>query len=196
MIMGHRTYRDKLPVGLRLGVALLVVVAIALMPRRLDWVYVLPATLLITAWFALRVPAGYVLRRLLVAEVFIVGLVLLSLFSPGSRPVVLSAVLKSNLCVLTMVLLTWTTPFERLLMELRRWRLPGALITTMALMYRYVPVLADETKRMERARASRSFSRRHRLAWRSAGEILGRLFIRSVERAESIYLAMCARGWK
>jgi energy-coupling factor transporter transmembrane protein EcfT len=27
-------------------------------------------------------------------------------------------------------------------------------------------------------------------------EVIGRLFVRASERAERIYLAMCARGWK
>jgi energy-coupling factor transporter transmembrane protein EcfT len=49
---------------------------------------------------------------------------------------------------------------------------------------------------MQRARASRTFSRSHRLAWRNLTTIIGQLFIRSAERAERIYLAMCSRGWK
>jgi cobalt/nickel transport system permease protein len=63
-------------------------------------------------------------------------------------------------------------------------------------MYRYLPVLAEESRRMQRARASRTFSRQRRVAWRSLTTILGRLFVRSADRAERIYLAMCARGWK
>jgi energy-coupling factor transporter transmembrane protein EcfT len=49
---------------------------------------------------------------------------------------------------------------------------------------------------MQRARASRTYSRKRRLAWHTLTTIVGQLFIRSTERAERIYLAMCARGWK
>jgi energy-coupling factor transporter transmembrane protein EcfT len=49
---------------------------------------------------------------------------------------------------------------------------------------------------MQRARSSRTFSRRGRLEWNTLGNIIGQLFIRSANRAERIYLAMCARGWK
>jgi cobalt/nickel transport system permease protein len=74
--------------------------------------------------------------------------------------------------------------------------MPAVMLTTLALMYRYLPVLAEESRRMQRARASRTFCRGRRQAWETLSAILGRLFIRSVERAERIYLAMCARGWK
>jgi cobalt/nickel transport system permease protein len=104
--------------------------------------------------------------------------------------------LKSNLCVFAMLLLTWTTPFQDILAELRRLHFPHVMLTTLALMYRYLPLLSDETRRMSRARASRSFSPHRRGMWQDLTLIIGQLFIRSADRAERIYLAMCARGWK
>lgn len=141
-------------------------------------------------------PLSYLLRRMLMVEFFIVGIALLTLLSPAAGPIFLGAFIKSNLCVFTMLLLTWTTPFHDILQELRRFRLPSVMLTTLALMYRYLPVLAEESRRMHRARASRTFSRRRNLAWCSLSAIIGQLFVRSAERAERIYLAMCARGWK
>ena len=70
------------------------------------------------------------------------------------------------------------------------------LITTLALMYRYLFVLFDEADRMKRARASRTFSKSGLRSWNVLSGIIGQLFIRSSERAERIYSAMCARGWK
>jgi len=110
--------------------------------------------------------------------------------------VVIAAIIKSNLCVLTMLLLTWTTPFLEILQELRRLRLPTIMLTTLALMYRYLPVLAEESRRMQRARASRTFVAKRRIVWQNLTAIIAQLFIRSADRAERIYLAMCARGWK
>jgi cobalt/nickel transport system permease protein len=75
-------------------------------------------------------------------------------------------------------------------------RVPGLLITTIALMHRYLFVLADEAERMRRARASRTFARRRRFHWHTLASVAGQLFIRASERAERIYDAMCARGWK
>jgi len=83
-----------------------------------------------------------------------------------------------------------------MLRVLRQMRVPALLITTLALMFRYLFVLADETQRMRRARASRTFARGRGVAWRTLATVAGQLFIRASERAERIYDAMCARGWK
>ncbi len=103
---------------------------------------------------------------------------------------------KSTLCLATMILLTNTTPFADLLRTLRRLRVPGLLITVLALMYRYLFVLIDEAERMQRARRSRTFSARRAHVWASLATLGGQLFVRSTERAERIYAAMCARGWR
>jgi cobalt/nickel transport system permease protein len=181
---------------LKLGVAMLVLVVVALLPRRPDLLYLVPAAMLLLIWPLSRMPVGYALRRMLVVEFFILGMALLSFLTPSAAPVFLAAIIKSNLCVFTMLLLTWTTPFHDLLRELRRVRFPSVMLTTLALMYRYLPVLAEESRRMQRARASRTFSGQRRLAWQNLSAIIGQLFVRSAERAERIYLAMCARGWK
>jgi cobalt/nickel transport system permease protein len=176
--------------------ATVLITATALLPRRWDPLYFVPAGAVLVLWSIARMPLGYTLRRLLVAECFILGIAALSLLSPSSFPIFISALLKSNLCILIMLLLTWTTPFHDILQELRRLRFPSVMLTTLALMYRYLPVLLEESSRMQRARASRTFSRRRRLAWQNLTAIIGQLFVRSAERAERIYLAMCARGWK
>ena len=175
---------------------MLIIVATTLLPSPTDWLYCAPASLLLCLWLASRMSIIFALRRLLVAEFFILGIALLALFTPSARPLFISAIIKSNLCVLTLLVLIWTTPFSQILQVFRRLRLPTVMLTTLALMYRYLPVLAEESRRMTRARASRTFSRSHRLAWRSLTAIIGQLFVRSAERAERIYLAMCSRGWK
>lgn len=179
-----------------MAVALVVIAITVLLPRRPDPVYLAPAAFLLVAWGLSRMPLWHALRRMLLAEFFILGVGLLSLLAPASQSVFLAAIIKSNLCVFCMVLLTWTTPFVDMLQELRRLHFPTVMLTTLALMYRYLPVLSEESGRMQRARASRTFSRRRGPAWRSLSAIVAQLFIRSADRAERIYLAMCARGWK
>jgi cobalt/nickel transport system permease protein len=95
-----------------------------------------------------------------------------------------------------MILLSATTPFSGLLRVMQRLGVPWLLVTTLALMYRYLFVLANEAERMRRARASRTFTRQRCHLWRSLGTLLGQLFVRTSERSERIYAAMCARGWK
>jgi cobalt/nickel transport system permease protein len=191
-----RTPLASVPPRFKLLAIVALITVTALLPRHPDKVYWAPAAILLVLWPFCRMPLWYTLQRLLVVEFFILGIALLSVLSPSARPFFFSALLKSNLCVLAMLLLTWTTPFQEILQELRRLRLPSVMLTTLALMYRYLPVLAEESRRMQRARASRTFSHRRRLAWHNLTLIIGQLFIRSAERAERIYLAMCARGWK
>ncbi len=181
---------------LKLLAALGIITLTALLPRRPHILYLIPATTLLLLWPFCRMPLGYAVRRLLVAEMFILGIALLSLVRPAAAPIFFSSLIKSNLCVFSMLLLTWTTPFQDVLQELRRLRFPAVMLTTLALMYRYLPVLGEETRRMSRARASRTFARRRLGTWQSLALIIGQLFIRSADRAERIYLAMCARGWK
>src|SRR5438270_11265768 len=97
----------------------------------------------------------------------------------AAGPILLCSIVKSDLCVFTISLLTWTTPFQDVLQELRRWHFPVVMLTTLALMYRYVPVLGEETRRMTRARASRTFCRKRLGTWQNLALILGQLFIRS-----------------
>jgi cobalt/nickel transport system permease protein len=182
--------------GIKLVAAVLLVTLTALLPRHLTELYLVPTVILLVLWPVCRMPISYGLRRLLVAELFIVGIGLLTLLHPAGAPIFLSTMFKSNLCVLAMLLLTWTTPFHEVLAELRRWHFPTVMLSTLALMYRYLPVLGEETRRMTRARASRTFSSKRVISWQNVALIIGQLFVRSADRAEKIYLAMCARGWK
>jgi cobalt/nickel transport system permease protein len=191
-----RTWLHRVEPGHKLAAAFCILLGTALLPRRPDGLDLIPAGVLGLLWVSSRMPLVATLRRVLVAECFIGSLALLSWVAPGSGPLVLSALIKSHLCVLTLFLLTWTTPFAELLGALRRWHTPRVMLTTLALMYRYLPVLVEESKRMERARASRTFQLRRRMRWANLAMIVGQLFIRTADRAERIYLAMCARGWK
>lgn len=191
-----RTLGRRVSPRLKLLATLCFILPTALLPRRPDAIYLVPAAILLAVWPFTRMPLRHALRRLLVVEVFIVGIALLALITPAAAPIFFATLFKSNLCVFAMLLLTWTTPFHEILQELRRWRLPAVMLSTLALMYRYLPVLAEESRRMSRARASRTFQRRRLAAWQDLSLIIGQLFVRSAERAERIYLAMCARGWK
>jgi len=143
-----------------------------------------------------RIPWRYLGWRLLWLEPFVLGVAFLTLFQPGGHRVFAGIMIKSTLCLLTMVLLANTTPFADLLRVLRQLRVPALLVTTLALLYRYLFVLVDEAERMHRARVCRTFDRRRAAVWRNLGTVIGQLFVRSTERAERIYAAMLARGWK
>jgi cobalt/nickel transport system permease protein len=143
-----------------------------------------------------KIPLLFLLKRMALLEVFVLMVSLLSLLQPNGILAFSRLVLKSSLCLFTIVLFSNTTPFAKFLEALRQWRVPSLLITLLALMYRYLFVLIDEMERMQRARASRTFVRKRMLLWRSLATIMSQLFIRSTGRAEKIFAAMCSRGWQ
>jgi cobalt/nickel transport system permease protein len=182
--------------GLKLALALATVVTSVVTPLSLRWAFVAIAAFLSAAALASRIPPSFLLRRLVLLEPLAAGVALLSAFQPGGAAIALSILVRSTLCLATMVLLTSTTPFADLLRALQALRVPDLLVTVLALMYRYLFVLVDEAERMQRARRSRTFTRRRAHAWESLAALVGQLFVRSTERAERIYAAMCARGWR
>jgi cobalt/nickel transport system permease protein len=92
--------------------------------------------------------------------------------------------------------LTKNASFSELIQVLQQFHVPWIFVTTFTLMRRYIDVLADESERMKRARLSRTFTAGRRFQWQTLSTVVGQLFVRASERAERIYNAMCARGWK
>jgi cobalt/nickel transport system permease protein len=185
----------RLPAWLKLAGALATVVVTVVLPPGRWGAYLGVAVLLAGVAAASRVPPGFILRRLVTLEPLALGIAGLAVFQPHGGRIFATMLAKTTLCLLTMILLSNTTPFSALLDVLRRARVPAILVSTLALMYRYLFVLADEVQRMRRARASRTFSPGRRWTWRALGTVIGQLFVRSTERAERIYAAMTARGW-
>jgi cobalt/nickel transport system permease protein len=186
----------RAPTGLKLGVAFLIILGTALAPSHWGaWFAGVAAVLTcVAAWS--RLPALFLLKRLLVLSPFVLGVALANAFQSAGRVSWRTVAVRSGLCLLTVILVSNTTPFSRVLRVLRRVRVPGLLVATIALMHRYLFVLADEAERMRRARASRTFTRGRRLPWSALATVVSQLFIRASERADRIYAAMCARGWK
>jgi len=79
----------------------------------------------------------------------------LTAYQPGLERF-LSIAFKSWISVQAAIVLATSTPFPDLLVAMRAVRIPRLLVAIFALMWRYLFVLADETLRMVRARASRS----------------------------------------
>jgi cobalt/nickel transport system permease protein len=154
------------------------------------------AVILLACAIASTIPPSFLVRRVLLLEIFVLGMAGLSLLRPNGREVFLAITIKSTLCLLTLILFTNTTPFTELLLMLRRVKTPALIVTLLALMYRYLFLFVDELERMRRARTSRTFAVRRAQVWKSYASIIAQLFIRSVERGERVFAAMCARGWQ
>jgi cobalt/nickel transport system permease protein len=185
----------RAPAAAKLLTALLLVLSIALVPvGDAGWVSVALLGLAGIARAA-RVPLSTFVARIAIAEPFVLGIAVLSLFQGKGIAVFLAVVLKSTTCVAAVQVLAHTTPFQDVLDVLSGARVPAILVHTLGLLHRYLFVLVEETHRMRRARAARTWQSRRWWAWNALSSVIGVSFLRSAARAERIYAAMRARGW-
>ncbi|MFJ4780699.1 cobalt ECF transporter T component CbiQ [Streptomyces sp. NPDC088762] len=210
----HKLYRHghspvhELPAHCKLAAVFAFVVIVVSTPREAVWAFGLYALLLAAAAAVARVPAGFLLRRLLIEVPFVAFAVLMPFVAEGERVEVLGVSLsvsglwgawnvlaKGTLGVAASVLLASTTELRALLMGLQRLKLPPLLVQIASFMIRYGDVISDELRRMSIARRSRGFEARGVRHWGVLAKTAGALFIRSYERGERVYLAMVSRGY-
>ncbi|MBZ6114435.1 MULTISPECIES: cobalt ECF transporter T component CbiQ [Streptomyces] len=210
----HRLYRHGhspvhgLPPHTKLAATFAFVVVVVSTPREAMWAFGLYALLLAAVAYAARVPASFLLKRLLIEVPFVAFAVLMPFVAEGERVGVLGVSLsvnglwgawnvlaKGTLGVAASVLLASTTELRALLLGLQRLRLPPLLVQIASFMIRYGDVIADEMRRMRIARESRGFEARGVRHWGVLAKSAGALFIRSYERGERVHLAMVSRGY-
>lgn len=182
---------------LKVTVALIIIATAIITPMPGGWIVLgMLAAFLIFATAISRLPIVFLAERLLLLEPFVLGVAALAVFRPNGLANFMIAFTRSTLCLLTIIILAGTTQFTELIQLLKRLGAPSILVSVVALMYRYLFVLIDETDRMLRARSSRTFTSNRTRRWRTSASIIGQLFMRSVSRANRVYSAMCARGWE
>ncbi|MEU9704378.1 cobalt ECF transporter T component CbiQ [Streptomyces sp. NPDC047981] len=210
----HKLYRrgdspvHGLPPHTKLAAVLAFVVVVVSTPREAVWAFGGYALLLALVAAKARIPAGFLLRRLLIEIPFVAFAVLMPFVVPGERTEVLGISLsvpglwgawnvlaKGTLGVAASVLLAATTELRELLLGLQRLKLPPLLVQIASFMIRYGDVITDEMRRMSIARRSRGFEARGVRHWGVLAKSAGALFIRSYERGERVHLAMVSRGY-
>ena len=106
----------------------------------------------------------------------------------------LSLLLKGGLTVTAGLLLMATTRLDVLAGALRLLKIPRVFVLQLLLTYRYISVLLEEAARTLRAYALRAPGQKgiKRYAW---GSLSGQLLLRTYDRAQRVYEAMCLRGF-
>lgn len=180
----HRLYRHGhspvhgLPPHTKLAAVFAFVVVVVSTPREAMWAFGLYAVLLAFVARHARVPAGFLLKRLLIEVPFVAFAVLMPFVAEGEQVDVLGMSLsvnglwgawnvlaKGTLGVAASVLLASTTELRELLLGLQRLRLPPLLVQIASFMIRYGDVITDEMRRMRIARESRGFEARGVRHW-------------------------------
>ncbi|UWG97072.1 cobalt ECF transporter T component CbiQ [Dehalobacter sp. DCM] len=188
-------------------VTTLVYLIIVVSYSRYDIIALFPLALYPVVIFMLaELPIKQVLLRLLIIEPLIIGIGILNpLFDSQvimfgdlaiSRGWVTfaSILLKSLFTVTAALILISTTGMNKLAAGLRMLKVPRLFVMQLLLTYRYITVLIEEVARTVRAYKLRAPGQKgiQRNVW---GPLVGQLLIRTLDRAERIYQAMCVRGF-
>ena len=191
---GHSLVHHLDPRAKIIGLIGLTIVAVTT-PAGAWLAYAAYALVLLSLIVLARLPLRFVLARMSVEVPFLVAAALLPLTAHNGVILGGTVASKATIGVLSMVLLSATTPFPLLLRGFETLRAPKLLVLIVSFMWRYLHVIGDEVRRARLARLARGYN--PRWLWQ-AGAIarhVATLFVRSFERGERVYLAMLGRGY-
>ncbi|MFA5066339.1 MAG: cobalt ECF transporter T component CbiQ [Dehalococcoidia bacterium] len=211
---GLDSFVHRLDPRTKLLCSLAFILAVVLTPEGIWRAFAVYLLIMLVLILLSRLPIGYVLKRSLVIFPFVIMVVVfVPFFKQGEvavsydigvwhiavtyegLEVMVNVIVKSWLCILCLIVLSSSTKFEELLHGMYRLKVPQVFVQITSFMYRYMFVLADQAMRMQMARDSRNFGVNRRNIFKTMGNMIGMLFIRSYERAERIYAAMLSRGY-
>ena len=158
-----------------------------------------------------RIPISFVLRRLRWVFLFLTPFVLImpltvpgrdiwrySFLSPSYEGLSLASLifLKAISIVLLVFPMFGTAPFHTSMKALERLRFPARFVQIILFTYRYIFVFFEEIRRTNNAAKTRGFEVKTRWhTFRTLGNFIGVLLVRSFERTERLYNAMISRGY-
>lgn len=174
------------------------ILSIALTPAHLFIAFLFYGLLICRLALLSKVPLLFILKRSLVIVPFVLMVtVFIPFFKKGPEGLMIfwNVLIKSSLSIYCAVLLTSSTRFTYILKALQDLRCPKLLTIVLSFMYRYIFVVQDELMEMLQAKESRSAGGSRWFNVKALANIAAVLFIKSYERAEAVYLAMCSRGF-
>ncbi|HEX9855527.1 MAG TPA: cobalt ECF transporter T component CbiQ [Acidimicrobiia bacterium] len=197
-----------LPPHVKIVAAFAFVFAVVATPREAFWAFAAFAAILLTLAAVARLGARFVASRMLIEVPFVIVAVALPFLASGDRIDVAGVPLsveglwdawnilaKATLGLLTSIVLAGTTQVVDMLRGFETLRVPGVVTAIMGFMVRYLDVVGGEFGRQHVAMQSRGYSPRWIGDLGPHARSIGRLFVRSYERGERVYLAMAARGY-
>ena len=116
----------RLPSYAKLLFSIGIIFSIVIIPAHNRLVFFSFLTILVFISSLSKIPWRFIGSRLLFLEPFALGIAVMSIFQNNGLAIFLSIVIKSTLCLLTVILLSNTTPFSEILSIFRRYRCSGA----------------------------------------------------------------------
>ena len=155
-----------------------------------------------------NIPPSFLIKKLVLVSPFAI---LLGIFNPlldreilirlggleisGGWVSFASILIRFVLTVGVALTLIAVTGFNAVCMALEKLKVPKIFVVQLLFLHRYMFVLVDEAARIFRARSLRSFGGEGS-GIKSFGSIVGQLLLRTIDRAQRIYLAMSCRGFE
>lgn len=165
-------------------------------PIRYIALFLLYGLAVIVLIYLSKVPISFIFKRVIEIAPFIIIISVSSLFKKQGYILFLNCLTKAILAIVLILIVSSTTKFNHLLEALRQLKIPQLFIHLLSFMYRYSFLLEDQFLRASRAYESRNINNKNNFKKvKILSNILGTIFIRTYERAERLYLAMCARGY-
>ncbi len=167
--------------------------------------WLLVAAFIFAAGFALRggFMVGQLFKKLALIFPFLALMGIPLLFGAGLPPAPERVELAALILLKALTAMTFTLyvffnqPVEEMLEAMEHLKVPSAVTTVIYLAYRYGFLFIQEMQTTLKALQARLF--KAQLSWQSLpvyGEVAGGLFIKSLNRSETVYRAMAARGFK
>jgi cobalt/nickel transport system permease protein len=204
---GHSRVHRMAPEA-KVAAAFLSVAAIATTPREAVGAFAVYAGVLAGVVALAELPAGFVLRRLVVVLPFVAFAFAIPFVATGPEVEVLGVALsreglwgawnvlaKALLGASTTIVLAGTTEETRILQGLQRLRIPATLTLIASFMLRYITIVAEEFRRTRTAMAARGYAPRWLGDAGPVASAAGAGFVRAYERGERVHAAMASRGF-
>ena len=182
----------------RIVFAIVLTVIVAMSRGMPALVFALAAGLLLVA--VARIAPGDLLRRMIPLELLLAALVILLPFPAYSHESLwLAAIiaLKANAAVLAVTALIGTMDAVTLGHALAHLYVPQKLVQLLLFMVRYFDVLGREYARLRAAMRVRCFRpQMNGHSYRTFGNLIGMMLVRSFDRSERVLAAMKCRGFR
>lgn len=136
-----------------------------------------------------------ILKRVWLFSLFSFIVVLPLIFQDTKYPFLFT--LRVLIALIAIQMLVMSTSFAEICSAFRSFKVPEIFVHGLWLAYRYILVVFQDIINILLARESRRVSKgSHMDLWKKGGEAIGLFFLRSIERAERVQLAMLSRGDK
>jgi len=187
---------NRLDSRLKIAGLIIFILAVILTPQDSWIIFLLYAALMAILIYLSKIPPIFILKRSLRILPFVLMTALfIPLMKDNGIIIFRNIIIKAYLSILCVTLLISSTKFYFLLKALEGFKIPKSIIMILSFMYRYIFVVHDGLLKMKQARDSRLCGSSRWLHLKTNAFIVANLFIKTYERAEEVYLAMCARGF-